>query len=90
MATLVSKPRAPMGFTALPLAVDIWTDDERLFARLVDGREISVPIAWFPRLLAATSEQRAQWSLIGNGEGIHWEELDEDISIASLLGLPSD
>ena len=76
--------------TVLPLAVTVWADDEWLLARLVDGREISVPIAWFPRLLAATPDQRAHWSLIGNGEGIHWEELDEDISIASLLGLPSD
>ena len=52
---------------------------------LDDGRELSVPLAWFPRLLHATPEQRQAWELIGRGEGLHWEELDEDISVAGLL-----
>ncbi|MBI2369267.1 MAG: DUF2442 domain-containing protein [Deltaproteobacteria bacterium] len=52
---------------------------------LSDGRTISVPLAWFPRLLEATARQRAEWELIGGGIGIHWESIDEDISVASLL-----
>jgi len=57
---------------------------------LVDGREISVPLDWFPRLHHATDEQRQQWELIGQGVGLHWEAIDEDISVAGLLGLPND
>jgi hypothetical protein len=65
--------------------------DARLFVALADGRELRVPLAWFPRLVAATPEQRAHWRLIGGGEGIHWPEpVDEDISVAHLLGLPAD
>jgi Protein of unknown function (DUF2442) len=55
-----------------------------------DGREISVPLDWFPRLQQATDEERQRWELIGNGVGIHWEAIDEDISVAGLLGLPND
>jgi hypothetical protein len=50
-----------------------------------DGRTLSVPLVWFPRLLDATAEQRANWRLTGQGEGIHWEDLDEDLSVAGLL-----
>ena len=56
-----------------------------LAVELRDGRAISVPLAWFPRLVHATSRERANWRLIGEGQGIHWEDLDEDISIESLL-----
>ena len=52
---------------------------------LEDGRRVSVPLAWFPRLRHATRKQRAEWELLGRGMGIHWESIDEDISIASLL-----
>ncbi len=52
---------------------------------LADGRMVSVPLAWFPRLLEATPKQRDAWELLGGGIGIHWESLDEDISVASLL-----
>jgi hypothetical protein len=52
---------------------------------LNDGRTVSAPLAWFPRLLAATPKQRMDWELIGGGIGIHWEAIDEDISVASLL-----
>jgi len=52
---------------------------------LDDGRTLSIPLAWFPRLLAATPNQRRDWELIGRGIGIHWEAIDEDISVASLL-----
>jgi hypothetical protein len=57
---------------------------------LSDGRSILAPLAWFPRLFHATAEERNQWRLIGKGHGIHWEELDEDISVEGLLaGSPS-
>jgi hypothetical protein len=57
---------------------------------LSDGRTISVPIAWFPRLLHATQGERESWRLIGNGHGIHWDEIDEDINVEGLLaGRPS-
>jgi hypothetical protein len=52
---------------------------------LVDGREIAAPLAWFPRLEKATEAQRGKWRLIGGGVGIHWEDLDEDISVPALL-----
>jgi hypothetical protein len=55
---------------------------------LEDGRSLSVPLEWFPRLRDATPEQRARWELIGPGFGIRWPEIDEDISVAGLLGLP--
>jgi Protein of unknown function (DUF2442) len=66
-------------------AVDVTVSDERLTVTLADGRELSAPLAWFPRLLEATNEQRRKWRFIGRGQGIHWPEIDEDVSIASLL-----
>jgi hypothetical protein len=60
------------------------TDDE-LTVVLADGRRISAPLAWFPRLLRATPEQRADWELLGDGEGIHWPRVDEDLSVSGLL-----
>lgn len=66
-------------------AVDVRVTEERLIVTLADGRELSAPLAWFPRLSEATSEQRQKWRLIGRGHGIHWPEVDEDISVASLL-----
>jgi hypothetical protein len=70
-----------------PLAVEVSCSDESLRVVLADGREISVPLIWFPRLQKATPEQRKQWRLIGGGIGIHWEVADEDISVESLLRL---
>jgi hypothetical protein len=61
-----------------------FTDDELVVA-LSDGRTILVPLAWFPRLFNASTSDRAEWRLIGSGEGIHWEALDEDLSVAGLL-----
>ena len=52
---------------------------------LVDGRTVSVPLVWFPRLAAATSEQRKNYELLGDGEGIHWPDIDEDLSVDGLL-----
>ncbi|MBP7127386.1 DUF2442 domain-containing protein [Myxococcota bacterium] len=61
-----------------------FTEDE-LVVDLVDGRRILVPLAWFPVLLRATPAQRRRWRLIGDGEGIHWPDLDADISVGGLL-----
>jgi hypothetical protein len=69
------------------LATDVRFDREMLFVRLVDGREIGAPLAWFPRLHEATPAQRGNWRLIGRGIGIHWPDVDEDISVTGLLGL---
>ena len=68
-----------------PLAVDVGVSDDRLEVRLADGREISVPLEWFPRLRDAKPEQRRTWRLIGGGVGIHWPDIDEDLSVEGLL-----
>jgi hypothetical protein len=68
------------------MATEIWFNSDMMHLRLLDGREISVPIEWFPKLRNATEEQRKRWRLIGKGVGIHWEDIDEDISVAALLG----
>lgn len=73
-----------------PAATSVRFDDGRLIVRLVDGRELSAPLDWFPRLLEGTPDQRATWRLIGKGTGIHWPGLDEDISVPRLLGLPCE
>ena len=67
------------------LASEIWFSKDMLFVHLQDGREIGVPLLWFPRLRKASEEQLKEWRLIGNGVGIHWESIDEDISISALL-----
>jgi len=67
------------------LAQRISVSDEALTVDLIDGRTIAVPLAWFPRLIHGTSQERTNWRLIAGGEGIHWPDLDEDISVASLL-----
>jgi hypothetical protein len=66
-------------------AVEVNVTGDRLLVVLADGRELAVPLAWFPRLSDATDEQRKNWRLIGRGHGIHWPDIDEDISVASLL-----
>lgn len=67
------------------LAVDVSVTDDALQVVLADGRELSVPLAWFPRLLSATLEQRQNWRLIGDGVGINWPAIDEHISVEGLL-----
>jgi len=67
------------------VARDVHVDDDALVVDLVDGRTLSVPLAWYPRLVHATSTERANWRFIGRGEGVHWPDLDEDISVESLL-----
>ena len=74
----------------VPFAEDVTVSDDTLCVDLSDGRSISVPLAWYPRLLRATAAERKRWRLIGRGLGIHWEDLDEDISVEGLLaGKPS-
>jgi hypothetical protein len=77
-----------MGTSAVELdatAVDVSTDESSLRVTLADGRELAVPLEWFPRLRDATPEQRRNWRFIGRGQGVHWPDVDEDISVAGLL-----
>ena len=69
----------------IPRAQRVAVSDDTLSVDLVDGRTISVPTAWYPRLAHATAAERSRWRLIGEGEGIHWPDLDEDISVENLL-----
>jgi hypothetical protein len=75
---------------SLPEAEHVTVTDDTLTVDLSDGRTLSVPLAWFPRLVHASPAERDNWRLIGKGHGIHWEDLDEDISIEGLIaGKPS-
>jgi hypothetical protein len=67
------------------LAMDVRFTDDAMLVSLSDGREVSVPLEWFPRLRDATPEQRKKWRLIARGIGMHWEEIDEDIAVTTLL-----
>lgn len=80
MSSLVSEARA----------IQVRVSDDALTVDLSDGRTISVPLAWYPRLMLGTPDERQTWRLIGGGLGIHWQELEEDISVENLLlGNPS-
>ncbi len=68
-----------------PHAVDVSFDDAALHLVLADGREISAPLEWFPRLRDASSAQRSNWRLIGKGIGVHWPDIDEDIAVGTLM-----
>lgn len=68
-----------------PLARSVAVTDDELTVWLADGRAITVPLVWFPRLLGATAEARDRWEILGDGEGIHWPEADEDLSVEGLL-----
>ena len=81
MSTLASK--TPAITTAD--AVDVEVTDDELIVGLADGRRVSAPLEWYPRLLSASPSQRANWRLIGRGVGIHWEDIDVDVSVRSLL-----
>ena len=75
---------------SVPEAETVTLSSDTLTAELSDGRTISVPLDWYPRLTHATPEERDNWRLIGGGEGIHWPDLDEDISVEGLIaGRPS-
>jgi hypothetical protein len=66
----------------------MWFERDMLWVHLTDGRELGVPVEWFPRLARATPEQRQRWEIFDQGFGLHWPELDEDVSVLGLLGLP--
>ncbi len=75
---------------ARPRAMEVAITDDDLSIVLADGRRISVPLTWFPRLLHANPAQRQHFELLGDGEGIHWPDIDEDLSVAGLLrGTPA-
>lgn len=78
MPTLLHEPRA----------TDVRYTENKLHVALSDGREISVPLSWFPRLERASAAQRKRHRLIGDGTGIRWDDIDEDISVPGLFGLP--
>ena len=72
-------------------AVKVWFDNDNIWLLLEDGRQVSAPLAFYPRLLNATARQRKEFSLIGHGIGIHWPVLDEDLSVEGiLLGRPEN
>jgi hypothetical protein len=76
--------------TLAAMATDVTIQEDTLQVDLSDGRTLSVPLVWFPRLMAGTETERNNWRLIGKGVGIHWEDLDEDISVEGLIaGRPS-
>ena len=74
-----------LGIKIEPLAISVSFTKDSLCVALADGREVVVPLEWFPTLRDATDPQRRDWRLIGRGIGIHWESIDEDISVESLL-----
>lgn len=78
------------GVEARPRAMEVTVTEDELRVILTDGRGISVPLAWFPRLLHARAGERERFELLGDGEGIHWPDIDEDLSVAGLLrGTPA-
>ena len=74
----------PIETTAV-LARDVRVENDLLVVALSDGRSVSIPLVWYPRLLHGSPAERSEWSLIGGGKGIHWPQLDEDISVDDLL-----
>lgn len=75
---------------AEPAIRDVTFDDHRIKVEFEDGRAVALPLAWYPRLLDGTPEQRNRWEFIGGGEGLHWPDLDEDLSAEGLLrGIPA-
>jgi hypothetical protein len=75
----------------VPLAVNVSVSEDTLSVDLRDGRSLSVPLAWYPRLAYGSMAERDNWRLIGAGEGVHWSDLDEDISVLGLIeGKPSE
>lgn len=76
--------------TSTPLAHDVKVGDDALTVALLDGRTVTVPVSWYPRLANGSPKERMNWQLLGGGHGIHWPDLDEDISVDALLaGRPS-
>ena len=73
-----------------PAASRVWFDDDNMWVQLKDGRQLSVPLTYFPRLLRATPKQRERYELSGGGIGVHWDAINEDISVAGLLACRGD
>jgi hypothetical protein len=71
--------------SADPRVKEVSITDDELIVALTDGRRVAAPLAWFPRLLRATAEQRSHFEILGDGSGIHWPDVDEDLSVAGLL-----
>lgn len=84
-----ATPARPALVDPDPTAVAVEVSDVALRIVLSDGRELSAPLAWFPRLRDATPEQRRNWELIGRGHGLHWPDVDEDVSVRALMGRPT-
>jgi hypothetical protein len=82
-----------MGISAIAAderVADVRFDEDRIIVDLMDGRTIAAPLAWYPRLLDASPKQRARWERAGGGYGLHWPDLDEDLSTEGLLrGAPA-
>ena len=76
-------PTSPVKLS--PDAVTVEVTDIQVRVRLADGRELAAPVEWFPRLRDGSAAARANWRLIGGGEGVHWPDLDEDIAVSTLL-----
>jgi len=74
-----------MNYPVSVRASNVWFDDDSMWVALEDGRVMSVPKVWFPRLQSATKEQLENYEMSGNGIGLHWDELDEDISVPNLI-----
>ena len=86
----MSTAASPAEVRAEPRARTVEVTDDEITAHLVDGRTITVPLVWSWRLAEATPEQRAHWELIGDGEGMHWPDIDEDLSVRGMLeGIPA-
>ena len=79
MSISINKQTVPVGITAVDFHEDM------LCVQLTDGREVSVPLEWYPKLRQANAAQRENWRLIGKGVGIHWPDIDEDLSVEGLL-----
>ena len=84
------RKKQTSSFFREPFIKTIFVTDEAVTFDLLDGRTISAPLAWYPRLLHGTRKERKNWRLIADGKGVHWNDLDEDISVSNmLLGQPS-
>jgi hypothetical protein len=88
MTTIAANPR-PAPIDPGPTAVDVEVSNAALRIVLSDGRDLSVPLVWFPRLRDATPAQHQNWQAIGRGHGIHWPGPDEDISVRALMARPA-
>ncbi|MDP9267343.1 MAG: DUF2442 domain-containing protein [Acidobacteriota bacterium] len=87
---MISHQRDILALAADERVAGVEVSTDAITVSLKDGRAISAPLAWFPRLLHATASQRANWKIVGRGHGIHWPEIDEDVSTEGLLrGAPA-